>query len=48
MNLLGDPSKARDVLGWTHTTTFPELVSEMVAHDLQLVAEESNRKERHD
>ena len=46
--LLGDPSKARDVLGWTHTTTFPELVSEMVAHDLKLVAEESNRKERHD
>ena len=33
--LLGDPSKARKVLGWTHTTTFEDLVSEMVAADLE-------------
>ena len=38
--LLGDPSKARKVLGWTHKVTFPELVREMVAHDLAGVAGE--------
>lgn len=32
--LIGDPSKARDVLGWTHETTARELASEMVAADL--------------
>ncbi len=32
--LLGDPSKAHDVLGWRHTTTFPELVRDMVAADM--------------
>jgi GDPmannose 4,6-dehydratase len=32
--LLGDPSKAKQVLGWSHTTTFTELVHEMVAADL--------------
>ena len=31
--LLGDPSKARDQLGWTPTTTFQELVAEMVQED---------------
>jgi GDPmannose 4,6-dehydratase len=34
--LLGDPSKAREKLGWTPTTTLEELVNEMVAEDLQL------------
>jgi GDPmannose 4,6-dehydratase len=38
--LHGDPSKAHDVLGWKHTTTFRELVSEMVAADLKLVERE--------
>jgi GDPmannose 4,6-dehydratase len=33
--LLGDPSKARDKLGWTPTVTFRELVREMVAADLE-------------
>jgi GDPmannose 4,6-dehydratase len=33
-SLLGDPSKARDVLGWQPVTGFPELVSEMVRDDL--------------
>lgn len=28
--LIGDPSKARSVLGWTHTTGFHQLVAEMV------------------
>ena len=32
-SLLGDPTKAREKLGWTPTTTFEELVREMVASD---------------
>ena len=31
--LLGDPSKAKKVLGWESTTPFEELVKEMVAAD---------------
>ena len=31
--LLGDPSKAKAKLGWTPTTTLPELVKEMVEAD---------------
>jgi len=47
--LLGDPSKARRVLGWKHTVTFPELVSEMVTSDLEVVAKEAHRREiRHE
>jgi GDPmannose 4,6-dehydratase len=34
--LLGDPTKAREKLGWTAEVTFPELVAEMVASDLEL------------
>ncbi len=34
-SLLGDPSKARDKLGWTPRITFAELVSEMVREDLK-------------
>lgn len=33
--LLGDPSKARNVLGWQHKTTFRELVEEMVNSDIE-------------
>lgn len=33
--LLGDPTKAREVLGWTPRTSFDELVREMVEADLQ-------------
>ncbi len=33
--LLGDPSKAKIKLGWTPTTTFEELVREMVAADYE-------------
>ncbi|MCC6888601.1 MAG: GDP-mannose 4,6-dehydratase [Hyphomicrobiales bacterium] len=32
--LLGDPSKARRVLGWTHRVAFPALIEEMVRRDL--------------
>ena len=33
--LLGDPTKAREKLGWTPKTTFKQLVAEMVREDLQ-------------
>jgi GDPmannose 4,6-dehydratase len=33
--LLGDPSKAKAKLGWVPEITLDEMVSEMVAHDLQ-------------
>ena len=33
--LLGDPSKAREKLGWTPKITFEELVSEMMAEDMR-------------
>lgn len=46
--LLGDPSKARQKLGWHHKTKFPELVAEMIAADLKAVAREANRIGRHD
>ncbi len=32
--LLGDPTKAKEKLGWVPTTTFEEMVTEMVAFDL--------------
>lgn len=35
--LIGDASKAKDVLGWVPTTTFRTLVGEMVRSDLALV-----------
>ena len=35
--LLGDPSKARKLLAWQHTTSFTELVHEMVENDLLLM-----------
>jgi len=44
--LLGDPSKARRVLGWHHKVTFPELVSEMVNSDLEVIAREFQTSER--
>ncbi len=33
--LLGDPTKAKEKLGWTPKTTFQELVAEMVREDLK-------------
>ena len=39
--LLGDPTKAREKLGWTPTTTLEELVSEMVATDKDEAAKEA-------
>jgi GDPmannose 4,6-dehydratase len=34
--LLGDPSKAREKLGWVAKTSFDRLVEEMVVEDLKL------------
>jgi len=34
--LLGDPTKAREKLGWTPAVTLEELCAEMVAEDLNL------------
>lgn len=45
--LLGDPTKAHTKLGWRHETSFDQLVKEMVAADLKLVAQE-NRINRDD
>ncbi|MCR5746594.1 MAG: GDP-mannose 4,6-dehydratase [Lachnospiraceae bacterium] len=46
VNLWGDPSKARDQLGWNPTkTSFEELVALMVKHDMEKVAVE--RAEEH-
>ena len=39
--LLGDPSKAREKLGWTPTTTLEELVAEMVTADREEAAKEA-------
>jgi GDPmannose 4,6-dehydratase len=37
-HLIGDPSKARDKLGWTPSTSFEEMVKLMVDADLELLA----------
>ena len=34
--LLGDPTKAREILGWQCEINFEQLVKEMVAHDLEI------------
>jgi len=44
--LLGDPTKAREKLGWTPTTPFEELVAEMVREDLKS-AERDELVKRH-
>ena len=43
--LLGDASKARRVLGWKHTVSFSELVSDMLSADLKTIATESPRRD---
>jgi GDPmannose 4,6-dehydratase len=45
--LLGDATKARRALGWTHTTSFDALVKEMVETDLVAILEEQERRNRH-
>ncbi|MBP0621437.1 GDP-mannose 4,6-dehydratase [Cupriavidus consociatus] len=43
--LLGDPTKAREKLGWTPRTSFAELVCEMVEADFDLARRDSLVKE---
>jgi GDPmannose 4,6-dehydratase len=44
--LLGDASKARELLGWTPRTGFQQLVELMVDSDLELAADEAHLKTR--
>ena len=45
-HLLADPTKAKEVLGWTPKVTLSEMVAEMVASDLEVVADERDRVQR--
>jgi GDPmannose 4,6-dehydratase len=38
--LIGDPSKAREKLGWSPTVSFPEMVRRLVDNDIRLLTEE--------
>jgi GDPmannose 4,6-dehydratase len=42
--LIGDPTKAREKLGWRHEVGFEALVKEMVASDLETVKRDSWRR----
>ena len=44
--LVGDASKAREVLGWRPKILFKDLVAEMMDSDLSAITEEANRKDR--
>ena len=45
--LLGDPTKAKSVLGWNPTkTSFPELVKIMMEHDMEYVKNERTVRAR--
>ncbi len=41
--LIGDPTKAREKLGWVHETRWQDLCAEMVRHDLTAIAQEPRR-----
>ncbi|PRY23793.1 GDPmannose 4,6-dehydratase [Aliiruegeria haliotis] len=45
--LIGDPTKAREKLGWSATTSLEQMVAEMVESDLAVVQKEQERKDRH-
>ncbi len=45
--LLGDASKARDKLGWVPTTSFAQMVTDMVRADMVAVRDEAQRNDRH-
>ncbi len=44
--LIGNPAKAYERLGWRHTTNFSDLVSEMVREDLKVMAQEQSERNR--
>ena len=39
--LLGDPTRAREKLGWTPSTTLEEMVNEMIDHDREEALKEA-------
>lgn len=45
--LIGDPTKAKEKLGWEHSTPFPKLVRDMVQSDLELIEVESTYRRNH-
>jgi GDPmannose 4,6-dehydratase len=46
--LLSDPTKAKEKLGWVHSTPFEDLVSEMMEADLVVIANEKDRNHGHE
>ena len=44
--LLGDPSKAKQKLGWVHKTSFDSLVEEMVQEDVQIAKRDAMIREK--
>ena len=47
--LLGDPNKAKNILGWNpNETSFKDLVKLMVRHDVKLVEKEGRFKQSHE
>ena len=44
-SLLGDPEKASNELGWRPKTSFKQLVSMMVEHDMELARQEKTLKD---
>ena len=44
--LIGDPTRARERLGWTATTSLDAMIAEMVAADLDVVTREEARRNR--
>ena len=46
--LLGDPTKARETLGWQHKIDFPGLVKDMIDHDLRKLVLEQNFRASND
>ncbi len=42
--LLGDPSKAREKLGWRHKTSFAQLVGEMISSDLDAMKRDAKSR----
>lgn len=46
--LLGDPTKARQKLGWSHKTSFRDLVTEMVKSDLDALRREQIMRTKND
>lgn len=45
--LIGDPTKAHQKLGWRHSTSFQELVTEMVQSDLKVIETEASYRRHH-